>query len=278
MASLLVRPLADGSQHLTPERAGWLYTGFHTVRLSEQKPMPLSLDGDEAALVVLSGIVDVRSPDGEWCGLGGRASVFEAPPWVLYLPHGSKAEVTARGEAEIAVCLGRSDRRDLQPRLVRSDDIEIETRGEGNASRTIRHLLTPEFPAHRLLLVEVLTPPGHWSSYPPHKHDVDNAPGEADLEEIYYHRQEPEAGFALQHVYTGGGEIDETMTVRDRDLVLVPEGYHVVAQAYGYRGYYLNVLCGDRRSMAAGDDPAHRWIRDSWAAGACGRVEKEAST
>jgi len=273
MASLRVRPHADGSHHLTPERAGWRYTGFHTVRLHADRALPLALDRDEGAVVVLSGTVDVRGDRGEWPGLGGRASVFEGPPWALYLPAGTRVDIVARSAAEIAVCLARSDR-PLEPRLIHPDDVEIETRGEGTASRTIRHIITPEFPAHRLLVVEVLTPPGHWSSYPPHKHDADQPPAEVDLEEVYYHRQEPPSGFAFQRVYTAGGEIDETLTVTDRDLVLVPEGYHVVAQAYGYQGYYLNVLCGDRRSMAASDDPAHRWIRESWPVGTRGRAER----
>ncbi len=272
--SLLVRPAPDGSHDLAPADARWRYTGFRTLHVDPQ-PLRLTLGDREAAIVVLSGVLHVRSDAGDWCGLGERASVFEAPPHALYLPAGVHLELASPDGAEVAVCLAESDRR-LEPRLIRPEDIEIETRGEGVASRTIRHLITPEFPAHRLLVVEVLTPSGHWSSYPPHKHDVDNPPGEVDLEEIYYHRQDPPQGFALQRVYTADGEVDETLTVRDRDLVLVPEGYHVVGQAYGYRGYYLNVLCGDRRSMAASDDPSHRWIRESWAAGARGRVEKEA--
>jgi len=138
--------------------------------------------------------------------------------------------------------------------------------GEGNASRNIYHVIPPEFPAHRLLLVEVLTPPGHWSSYPPHKHDTDKPPAEVQLEEVYYHRQDGPKGFAFQRVYTDHRDLDETLTVQDGDLVLVPRGYHVVAQAYGYRGYYLNVLAGDRRSMAATDDAPHAWIRQQWAA------------
>lgn len=272
MASLRLRPHTDGSHHLTPERAGWQYTGFHTVRLEPGHTLPLTLDQDEAVVLPLSGTVDVQATAGRWAGLGKRASVFDGPPWALYLPAGTRAEVQASGPAEVAVCLARSDR-PLAPRLIRPDDIEIETRGRGSASRTIRHVVAPEFPAHRLLVVEVLTPSGHWSSYPPHKHDVDQPPAEVNLEEIYYHRQQPPTGFAFQRVYTADGDIDETLTVGDRDLVLVPKGYHVVAQAYGYQGYYLNVLCGDRRSMAASDDPAHRWIRESWPVNARGRPD-----
>jgi 5-deoxy-glucuronate isomerase len=221
--------------------------------------------GSEAAVVVLGGVVDVRSSVGEWVGLGDRATVFDGLPFALYLPPAAHVEVSSAGGAELAVCLARSDQA-LPPRLIRPDDIAVELRGEGNASRNIYHVIPPEFPAHRLLVVEVLTPPGHWSSYPPHKHDEDRPPQEVDLEEIYYHRQEPAQGFAVQHVYTDARDLDETLTVGDGDLVLVPRGYHVVAQAYGYRGYYLNVLAGDQRSMAAADDAAHAWIRKQWMA------------
>lgn len=227
--------------------------------------LPLQTAYSEAAVVVLAGVIDVRSTAGEWTAVGQRRDVFEGPPFALYLPPGTDVEVSSSGGAAVAVGLARSERAGM-PRLIRPEDIAVEVRGAGNATRTIYHVVPPEFPAHRLLLVEVLTPSGHWSSYPPHKHDRDRPPQEADLEEIYYHRQDGPQGFAFQRVYTGEGDLDETLTVGDGDLVLVPRGYHVVAQAYGYRGYYLNVLAGDRRSMAATDDAAHAWIREQWGA------------
>jgi 5-deoxy-glucuronate isomerase len=264
---LRIHPDADGQHTLTPEQAGWSYIGFLVRRLAPRQPLALETAGFEAAIVVLTGVIDVRSTVGEWSGVGRRQDIFEGPPFALYLPPGTNAEVTSSGGASLAVGLARSDRAGL-PRLIRPEDIAVELRGGGNASRTIYHVIPPEFPAHRLLLVEVRTPSGHWSSYPPHKHDKDRPPEEADLEEIYYHRQSSPQGFALQRVYTDDRDLDETLTVEDGDLVMVPRGYHVVAQAYGYRGYYLNVLAGDRRSMAAADDAAHAWIRQQWAAAA----------
>jgi len=215
--------------------------------------------------VVLGGTVDVRTTAGEWLAVGRRQDVFAGPPFALYLPPGTDGEVSPHEAATVAVGLARSERGG-SPQLIRPEEIAVELRGAGNASRTIYHVIPPEFPAHRLLVVEVLTPSGHWSSYPPHKHDTDRAPLEVDLEEVYYHRQDGPQGFAFQRVYTGEGDLDETLTVADGDLVLVPRGYHVVAQAHGYQGYYLNVLAGDQRSMAATDDPAHAWIRQQWAA------------
>jgi 5-deoxy-glucuronate isomerase len=153
-------------------------------------------------------------------------------------------------------------------RLVTPKHVGIELRGGGNATRQINSMLPPEFLAHRLMVVEVFTPAGNWSSFPPHKHDVHNPPGEVDLEEIYYYRIErrierPE-GFAVQKVYTADGRIDETMTVRDGELVLVPEGYHPVVAAHGYNVYYLNALAGSARSLAASDDPNYAWVRGGW--------------
>jgi 5-deoxy-glucuronate isomerase len=265
-ATLLVRPDAQGQHTLTPEQAGWAYVGFLVRRVAPQQPFSFGTGGSEAAIVVLGGVVDVRSSVGEWPAVGRRRDVFDGLPFGLYLPPGTDVEVSSAEGAEIAVGLARSDQT-LPPRLIRPEEVAVELRGQGNASRNIYHVIPPEFPAHRLLVVEVLTPPGHWSSYPPHKHDEDRPPQEVDLEEIYYHRQEPGQGFAVQRVYTDDRDLDETLTVGDGDLVLVPRGYHVVAQAYGYRGYYLNVLAGERRSMAGTDDAAHAWIRKSWTEG-----------
>jgi 5-deoxy-glucuronate isomerase len=262
---LRIRPDADGQHTLTPEEAGWNYLSFLVRRLAPGRPFCFQTGDSEAAIVVLGGIIDVRSTGGHWSAVGGRRDVFDGPPFALYLPLGTDVEASSRKGAAIAVGLAPSEREGL-PRLIRPEDVARELRGAGNAARTIYHVIPPGFPAHRLLVAEVLTPPGHWSSYPPHKHDADRPPQEADLEEVYYHRQDRPQGFAFQRVYTDEGDLDETLTVGDGDLVLVPRGYHVVAQAYGYRGYYLNVLAGDRRSMAATDDAAHAWIREQWLA------------
>ena len=139
-------------------------------------------------------------------------------PWALYLPLGARYRV--EGDAEVAVCGARCERR-REPVLVRPEDVEIEVRGAGNATRQINHIVKPEFPAERLLVVEVFTPSGNWSSYPPHKHDVHNPPGEVDLEEIYYYRVDRPEGYAIQKIYTADRRIDQTLSVRDGELVLL---------------------------------------------------------
>jgi len=182
-------------------------------------------------------------------------------PWALYLPRDTAYRVD--GDAEVAICGARCERR-REPVLIRPDDVEIEVRGAGNATRQINHIVKPEFPAERLLVVEVFTPAGNWSSYPPHKHDEDNPPGEVVLEETYYYRTAKPEAFAVQRLYSPRHDVDVTVTVRDGDLMLVPWGYHTTAAAHGYDLYYLNALAGDRRSMAAADDPELAWIRSAW--------------
>ena len=122
---------------------------------------------------------------------------------------------------------------DTPAALVTPAQVRVEIRGGGNATRQINHMLPPSFPAHRLLICEVYTPSGNWSSYPPHKHDVHNPPAEVDLEEYYYYRLDRPEGYAVQKVYTADKRLDETITVRGGELVLVPEGYHPVVAAHG---------------------------------------------
>jgi 5-deoxy-glucuronate isomerase len=255
MSELLLR--AGEWDHVTPESAGWrfLHFGVRTGAFDAQTG-----DG-EVALVPLSGRCRVEAEGESWL-LGGRAHVFAGMPWALYLPRDAAYSVEAEGE--VAVCGARCERR-REPVLVRPDDVEIEVRGAGNATRQINHIIKPDFPAERLLVVEVFTPSGNWSSYPPHKHDEDRPPGEVVLEETYYFRTSRPEAFAVQRLYSPRHGLDLTATVRDGDLMLVPYGYHTTAAAHGYDLYYLNALAGERRSMAAADDEALAWIRGAWA-------------
>jgi 5-deoxy-glucuronate isomerase len=181
----------------------------------------------------------------------------------VYLPISTAFQVTAETDCDLAFCYSRADRA-YPARLVTPSEVGVEIRGGGNATRQINHILKPDFPADRLLIVEVFTPSGNWSSYPPHKHDLHNPPSEVDLEEIYYYRVDDPKGYAIQKVYTADRRIDETITVRNGELVLVPEGYHPVVAAHGYNVYYLNALAGSARSMAASDDPDYAWVRGTW--------------
>jgi 5-deoxy-glucuronate isomerase len=260
MSRLLIQP-----GDFTGRRAGFDfdYLSFESVRLAPGRRHAAATGGSELGLVMLGGVCSVASSKGEWSSIGGRANVFSGMPWTLYLPVGTEFTITAETECDIALCYCLAEE-EHPARLIAPEGVRVEIRGGGNATRQINHILPPEFPAHRLLLVEVYTPSGNWSSYPPHKHDVHNPPGEVDLEEIYYYRVDRPEGYAIQRVYTADRSRDETITVGDGEMVLIPEGYHPVVAAHGYNVYYLNALAGPARSMASSDDPDYAWVRGEW--------------
>jgi 5-deoxy-glucuronate isomerase len=250
--------------HVDTASAGWEFIGLTVHRLRPGAPLTVESDGSEYAVVLLSGSCTVVH-DEKRIDLGPRANVFDDPPWAYYLPLGTTSSIEVQSTTEIAIC--RSKATEAKPaKLITPTDVAIEIRGAGNASREIRHVIEPAFPADKLLIVEVITPSGNWSSYPPHKHDIHDTPREADLEEIYYYRIDSPDGFGLQRLYTADGSIDEAFVIQDGDLLLVPFGYHAFAMAQGYTGYYLNVLAGDEpvRTMQPSDDPNHAWVRATW--------------
>lgn len=257
--SLLVHP-DDGSR---PQTFGFEYLSFKVQKLAAEERVEDDTADRELGLVVLGGRCSVESSRGAWANIGRRPNVFAGMPYALYLPRETRFAITTQTGCDVAWCYCRAEQ-EHPPRLVTPADIEVEIRGAGNATRQINKIFKPEFPAHRLLVVEVYTPSGNWSSYPPHKHDVHNPPREVDLEEIYYYRIDRPEGYAIQKVYTPDRRLDETLTVRDGELVLIPEGYHPVVAAHGYNVYYLNALAGTARSMAASDDPDYEWVRQEW--------------
>jgi 5-deoxy-glucuronate isomerase len=254
------RPDDDGRVvRVTPESAGWEYVGFEVLRLEEGRSVERRTEGVEDCLVLLEGFCTVFAGNYGWRGIGRRDSVFEGAPYAVYLPPGTDYVVRADSYLELAVCSAPAER-GVEPFLVRPEEIEVEVRGSGNAQRRVHPILMAEGQAERLLVVEVLTPNGHWSSYPPHKHDQDDLPDESHLEETYFHKIQPPQGFAVQRVYTGDRSLDETMTVLDGDTVLVPRGYHAVSAPPGYDLYYLNVMAGPVREWKFKNDPDHEWL------------------
>jgi 5-deoxy-glucuronate isomerase len=241
-----------------PASASWRYLSFQVERLHDEDAVTRRTGDDEIALVSLGGRFAAES-DGERWELGSRATVFDGMPWALYLPRDSEYTLSAIGDAEVAVCGARADER-LEPRAVMPDDVEIEVRGSGNATRQINHIIKPGVPAHRLLVVEVFTPAGNWSSYPPHKHDRDAFPAETRLEEVYYHRLNPRQGFGFQRIYTDDRSLDVSMTIEDGDVTLVPRGYHPCATIHGYDLYYLNVMAGPKRVWKFHNAAEHEWL------------------
>lgn len=263
--SLRVRPSPPDSEGrvlaITPASAGWKYVGFEVRRLAAGRTVAWTSIGKETCIVVLTGNADVEVGQHRFADLGGRKSVFEdAPPGAVYAPAGSSIRVHAATGVEIALCSAPSAAAG-ETRAIPGGRMTKEVRGEGSNRRFVRNVLPETEPADRLLVVEVITPGGHWSSYPPHKHDSDTPPAETQLEETYYHRLNPPQGFAFQRVYTDDRSLDETVCVEDGDVVLVPRGYHPVGAPHGYDLYYLNVMAGPVRRWIVHDDPVHVWIK-----------------
>lgn len=263
MSELLVhasKPDTQGRIHsVTPQSAGWTYVGFDVYRLKKGAQLARKTEGRETCLVLLSGKARVKAGALDAGEIGGRISPFEADPWSVYVPAQSEWTLEATSDCEVAVCTAPGTGK-LPPRVIAPKDVGQETRGAGTNTRYVRNILPEGKEAESLLVVEVITPPGHWSSYPPHKHDRDALPDESLLEETYYHRINPPQGFALQRVYTDDRSLDETLAARDGDVVLVPKGYHPVGAPHGYEVYYLNVMAGPKRIWRFHNDPDHEWL------------------
>jgi 5-deoxy-glucuronate isomerase len=260
--SLLVKAQREGQTiaRVTPETAAWRYVGFAAYRMSTSEVVHVFEPAREVCIVVLAGAVDVETADQKWSGLGSRDSVFEdAAPYAVYLPPGVRATVKAVRDAEVGVASAPA-KGEFPARLIEPSQMKRSTRGKGLNTRYVCDILPQSEAAESLLVVEVRTPGGHASSYPPHKHDTDNVPHESSPEETYYHRLDPAQGFAFQRVYTDSRDIDESMAVEDHDVVMVPRGYHPVVVPYGYDSYYLNVMAGKQRVWHFKNDPAHEWI------------------
>lgn len=263
MSSLLVKPdLSPEAQQvhrITPESAGWHYVGFEIFDLTPPKRLERESGPREECLVLLSGRASMSVDGHSFGAIGARHTPFEGKPFAVYAPPRSRIRVVPETGCELAVCSAPASGT-LAARLIRPEEVGEEVRGTGTNTRYIRNVLPASAPAERLLVVEVLTPGGHWSSYPPHKHDSDQG-GETQLEETYYHRLARPGGFAFQRVYTDDRTLDETLTVEDRDVVLVPRGYHPVSAAHGFDLYYLNVMAGPVRRWQFTNAPGYEFLK-----------------
>jgi 5-deoxy-glucuronate isomerase len=246
---------------IDPESAGWDWTSFHVYRLEPGQRVTRPADDMERLLLILEGKAELRVGDEDLGEQGSRMSVFDGPPPpVLLVEPGRSFEAVATTGALVAIgaAPGGAVRRTA---LIAPEDILVEARGEGNTARRIHHLLPPSAEAGRLIAFEVYTPGGNWSSYPPHKHDTENPPVEARLEELYYYKfAKPAQAFAFARVYTADRSLDEALTPMDGDVVLIPEGYHPVGVPAGYDCYYLNVMAGPNRAWFFTLDPDHAWL------------------
>ncbi|WP_157014321.1 5-deoxy-glucuronate isomerase [Mesorhizobium xinjiangense] len=262
MSRLLVKP--DGAHgrviSVTPQSAGWTYVGFDLHRLKPGEIVSAQTEDREVCLVFVTGSGKAAAGGRDFGILGGRKTPFDGKPWSLYVPQGSNWSVTAEDALELAICSAPGLGGNLPARAISPDDLGQEVRGKGTNTRYVTNILPENEPADSLLVVEVITPGGHTSSYPPHKHDEDDLPAESYLEETYYHRMNPPQGFAFQRVYTDDRALDEAMAVENGDVVLVPKGYHPCAACHGYDLYYLNVMAGPKRTWKFHNAAEHAWL------------------
>ncbi|CAB3724158.1 5-deoxy-glucuronate isomerase [Paraburkholderia rhynchosiae] len=260
--SLIVKGTGSGRDivTVTPQSAQWRHVGFAARRLARGETLKFDTGTTEVCVVVLTGVVSVRTADDTWRDIGARRSVFDTQsPYAVYLPPRTAVSIDAHDTAELALASAPAEGLH-RARLIDPGKMTRSVRGSGTNTRYVCDILPQSELAESLLVVEVLTPAGHSSSYPPHKHDVDAVRAESFLEETYYHRLNPSQGFAFQRVYTDSRDIDEALAVEDHDVVMVPRGYHPVVMPHGYDGYYLNVMAGPRRAWHFRNDPAHEWM------------------
>ena len=250
----------SGKVHdITPENAGWTYVGFGLYDLKPGETAAEATGTREVILVMLEGYANISGAGQQFGKIGSRESIFDPiAPQSVYIPNDSEWSLVAVTNCKIAVC-SAPGRGGHKAQVLEAP--ERVTKGKGGNTRHIFPIAMEDYDvADSLLVTECVTPSGHWSSYPPHRHDSDDFPTITHLEESYYHRLNPAQGYAHQRVYNDSGTLDETFTVHDGEVVLVPEGYHPCGAPYGYDLYYLNVMAGPLRKWRFENHPAHDWI------------------
>ncbi|MEM1233475.1 MAG: 5-deoxy-glucuronate isomerase [Pseudomonadota bacterium] len=272
MPNLLRKPgAAPHLQSIDPEAVAedcpnWTYVAFDVIKLEAGQTLERETGDWEHLLVIVTGKMHARVGEEDLGELGGRMDIHAREKgWSLYVPNGKTFAIRAETELELALCAAPGA--GTHPvRVIAPDDAPMEARGTGANTRYVNAIMMEDKDwADALLVTEVWTPNGNWSSYPSHKHDQDNFPEETYLEETYYHKINPPTGFSVQRVYNDDRSLDETMAVGDGDVVLVPEGYHPAVALYGHDLYYLNVMAGPLRKWRFKNDPDHDWVfqRDS---------------
>jgi 5-deoxy-glucuronate isomerase len=227
------------------------------LRLAPGGDYRYAAPGEESVLVVQSGGASI-TVSGQTFEVS-RKDVFQDRASAVYIPVSETATIAAKSPFEAILISTPADRHG-SPALVSSNDVRVNARGRGNYAREVHDIFVTDRSAERIMVGETFNPPGHWSSYPPHKHDGKD--GEPVLEEVYYFRIDPAQGFGQQLLYTADGEC-VSHVVRDGDAVLLPYGYHPVSSPPGYRLYYLWAMAGAERKLALHEDPVHRWIHEA---------------
>lgn len=275
MSELLIKPSGQRGKVIdittanakTTKSPDWNYVGFAVHKLEAGDEVAEQTGDREIIIVIVEGKAELSAGGQDFGICGGRMNVFEkTKPTCLYVPNDQEWKAVATSSCTLAICSapGKSGH-DI--RLITPHDIGSEVRGKGANTRHIHPIaMEDQDIADSLLVTEVFTPQGNWSSYPPHRHDEDDFPRMTYLEETYYHRLDPQQGFGFQRVFTDDRELDETIAVSDGEVVLVPKGHHPCGAPYGYDMYYLNVMAGPLRKWRFENHPDHEWIVDRDAA------------
>ncbi len=266
MSRILRRPTGRrGKIHdITPECAGWKFVGFSLYCLQPGDVAEEHTGSDEAILVLLEGKASISAAGEDFGELGDRMNIFDrSPPHSVFVAGNCRWKAVATTNCTIAACKAPGSPDKHGTRIIGPEGVASVERGKGSNTRFINNIAMEDRDvASSLLVTEVFTPPGNWSSYPPHRHDEDDYPEITYLEETYYHRLNPPQGFAFQRVFTDDGSFDETVSVADHDVVLVPLGHHPCGAPYGYELYYLNVMAGPVRKWRFKNHPDHEWLYD----------------
>lgn len=248
---------------ISPENSDLNYISLRMLNLSAGQDCAGNSGGEELALVILTGVCTITVDQTRYVHIGGRKRVFDGPGHTVYVPPQTDYAIKAEGgPVEVALAGAVADHAG-RPALITPEMVSYKPRGIWHWKRHIYDVITSVNPvSQRLTIIEVVTPPGHWSSVPPHKHDVENPPWESNVEEIYFYKMNPEQGFGFQRIYTDDRSIDEALVVEHNCATIQPKGYHPVANHPGYHMYYLNILGGQNRTLIPYDDPQHAWVKD----------------
>ncbi|RAJ11435.1 5-deoxy-glucuronate isomerase [Arenibacter echinorum] len=254
---------------ITPESANWEYLNFEARLMTKGETWQHETQDNEMVIVLLSGNFKVESDKGNWETKNGRKDVFSGVAHTLYLSRNSSFTLTAMSDSlDIGYGWCKVEE-DFPAKFVTPEDTPVVIFGGDNATRQFNDLVPPGFGCSKIVVREVYTPSGNWSSFPAHKHDerIVDAEGtvlEPIQEETYFYKfQKPEA-YAIQQVYTKDRSLDEIVRPRHNDVVLIPKGFHPVVAEHGFHCYYLNFLAGTDQCLANTTDPDHEWIYDSW--------------
>ena len=239
------------------------YIEFGIIKLSSGEQYSENTEDNEVVLVILKGKCVISTSTIKWGPIGGRKDVFSGKAYAAYIPIQNRYDITALTDLEVAVCKGRTDFIG-EPVVVAPDKVKVRSVGSGVWTRNMYDIIDERTSAGRLLVGETINPPGNWSSFPPHKHDIENPPEETKLEEVYFFKIQPEEGFGMQRIYTAPDSkdegFDEAIVLKNNTVTVMPRGYHPVCAAPGYSVYYLWILAGKNRKLIPREDPQHSWI------------------